>query len=82
MNYTREQLHAVYNYKVIKARNCFLTYRRLINPSIKFNWFVEDITRNLEQFVFDYEDGKRPMMIIAARHRHHCHRRSMGKVKR
>ena len=54
-SFTKDQLRAIYNYKVVKARNDFLTYRILINPKMKINWYVIDITKRLQQYVFDLE---------------------------
>ena len=69
-SFTKDQLRAIYNYKVIKARNDFLTYRILINPKMKINWYVIDITQRLQQFVIDLENGLRPMLIIQAPPQH------------
>jgi len=70
MKYTAEQLQAIYNFKVIKARNDFLQYRKLINPSLKINWFGIDLANKLQQFVFDLENCKKPMLIIEAPPQH------------
>lgn len=70
LQYTAEQLQAIYNYKVLKSRDCFLTYRMLINPKLKLNWYVIDLTKTLEQFVFDLEQGLRPYLIIQAPPQH------------
>ena len=69
-SFTKDQLRAIYNYKVVKARNDFLTYRILINPKMKINWYVIDITQRLQQYVFDLENGLRPMLIIQAPPQH------------
>lgn len=68
--YTRNQLVAIYNYKCIKAREDFLAYRKLINPKLKLNWYVIDISFKLQQFVFDLENSKKPMLIIQAPPQH------------
>lgn len=67
---TLSQLQAIYNYKVIRARNDFLTYRKLINPNLKINWFGVELANNLQQFVFDLESGLKPMLIIEAPPQH------------
>ena len=69
-SFTKDQLKAIYNYKVIRAREDFLMYRILINPKLKINWYVIDISYKLQQFVFDLEDGLKPMMIIQAPPQH------------
>ena len=69
-SFTKDQLKAIYNYKAIKAREDFLMYRMLINPKLKINWYVIDISYKLQQFVFDLEDGLKPMMIIQAPPQH------------
>jgi hypothetical protein len=45
-SFTKDQLKAIYNYKVVKAREDFLMYRMLINPKLKINWYVIDISYN------------------------------------
>lgn len=70
LNLTTEQLEAIYWYKVARARNSFLEYRKLINPSLKINWFVEELANNLERFVFDFEAGLKPMLIVEAPPQH------------
>ena len=67
---TALQLEAIYYYKVAKARNCFLTYRKLVNPTIKINWFVEELANELQKFVEDFEAGLKPMLIIEAPPQH------------
>ena len=69
-SFTKNQLLAIYNYKCIKAREDFLTYRILINPKLKINWYVIDISLKLQQFVFDLEAGLRPYLIIQAPPQH------------
>jgi hypothetical protein len=63
-------LEAIYNYKVVKARNDFLQYRKLINPKMKVNWFVEESAMELQQFYDDLVAGKKPMLIIEAPPQH------------
>lgn len=63
-------LEAIYNYKIIKARDCFLTYRKLINTSLKVNWFVEELCYKLQEFYEDLKAGKKPMLIIEAPPQH------------
>ena len=50
-SFTKNQLLAIYNYKCIKAREDFLTYRILINPKLKINWYVIDIISRKKQKV-------------------------------
>ena len=69
-SFTKNQLLAIYNYKCIKAREDFLTYRILINPKLKINWYVIDISLKLQQFVFDLENRNKPMLIIQAPPQH------------
>ena len=69
-SFTKDQLRAIYNYKVIKARNDFLTYKILINPKMKINWYVIDITLKLQQFALDLENGLRPYLIVQAPPQH------------
>lgn len=69
-SFTKDQLKAIYNYKVVKAREDFLTYRILINPKLKINWYVIDLTYKLQQFVFDLEAGLKPMLLIQAPPQH------------
>ena len=63
-------MEAIYNYKVVKARNDFLQYRKLINPRLKVNWFVEGLAEELQTFYDDLVAGKKPMLIIEAPPQH------------
>lgn len=69
-SFTKDQLKAIYNYRVVKARNDFLTYRILINPKLKFNWYVIDLTYKLQQFALELESGLKPKLIIQAPPQH------------
>jgi len=60
----------LYNYKVTLARDNFFQYRKLINPSIKINWFVQEIADKLQKFVIDLENGLKPMLVIEAPPQH------------
>lgn len=42
----------------------------MINPSIKINWFVEELALKLQQFVEELERGLKPMLIIEAPPQH------------
>ncbi|MBL3520293.1 phage terminase large subunit [Arcobacter lanthieri] len=69
-SFTKDQLKAIYNYRVVKARDDFLQYRILINPKLKFNWYVIDLTYKLQQFALELEAGLKPMLLIQAPPQH------------
>jgi predicted phage terminase large subunit-like protein len=52
------------------SRDDFLQYRRLINPRLKINWFVEELAQELQQFYDDLVAGLKPMLIIEAPPQH------------
>jgi len=70
MNYTAEQLEAIFNYKVALARDDFSTFRKLLNPKLKTNWFLEDMSNHLQKFYDDLMSGKKPKLIIQAPPQH------------
>lgn len=67
---TKAQLHALYRYRCAQARDDFLLYRRLINPKLKVNWFVVDISQHLQNFALALERGEKPKLVIQAPPQH------------
>ena len=67
---TKKQIDARINYKIRIARESFFEYRRQMNPKLKINWFVEDISIQLQRFYDDLVAGKKPMLIIEAPPQH------------
>ena len=67
---TAAQLQAIYDYKVLLARDSFLHYRKLMNPKLKMNWFTKELAIGLQQFYEDLKAGKKPMLIIEAPPQH------------
>ncbi|ETR72943.1 MAG: chaperone and heat shock protein 70 [Candidatus Magnetoglobus multicellularis str. Araruama] len=48
-----------------KARKNFWAYRRYIRGrEFLYNWFIVDMTRNLQQFYIDYKRGLKPIYIF------------------
>jgi predicted phage terminase large subunit-like protein len=56
--------------QVRRARDCFLTYRKMINPKSKWGWFQEEVATELQVFFDDMVAGKRPKLVIQAPPQH------------
>lgn len=56
--------------QIRKARDCFLTYRKLVNPKSKWGWFQEEVATELQVFFNDMAAGKRPKLVIQAPPQH------------
>jgi hypothetical protein len=46
------------------CRHSFKAYRQAVHPNLKWNWAVEEITKELQQFYEAFEEGKRPKLAI------------------
>lgn len=56
--------------QIRKARTCFLTYRQLINPKMKFGWWQCEIAAELQSFYERMIAGGRPKLVIEAPPQH------------
>lgn len=56
--------------QVRRARDCFLTYRKMINPKSKWGWFQGEVAAELQAFFGDMVAGKRPKLVIQAPPQH------------
>jgi len=53
-----------------KARRCFWTFRTRINKKLKVGWWQLEVAAELQQFLKDLVDGKKPILIIQAPPQH------------
>jgi predicted phage terminase large subunit-like protein len=53
-----------------RAKDDFLTFRRVINPKAIIGWFFLDVTKHLQEFYKDLISKKRPKLIIQAPPQH------------
>jgi predicted phage terminase large subunit-like protein len=53
-----------------QARNDFSAFRRMIRPSMLWNWWTDEVARELQQFRADLIAGKRPILAIQAPPQH------------
>lgn len=54
-----------------RARASLYHYRQYISGfKLKTGWFVEEVSKAIEQFYRDYTDGKRPILVIQAPPQH------------
>jgi hypothetical protein len=53
-----------------QARGSFADFRRLMRPDMRWNWWMEELARQLQQFYDDLVAGKRPKMAIEAPPQH------------
>jgi len=71
MNLTEADIDALETWWIEKSRVNFLAYRKFINAgNFKCNWFVEDLSRQLQQFYVDFVSGKRPILILSTPPQH------------
>lgn len=70
MGSNREFLELVKEQQRRKARTDFATFRKIINPKLKWGWWQYKITAELQQFYEDLADGLRPMLVIQAPPQH------------
>jgi predicted phage terminase large subunit-like protein len=66
----RRKLELILEARYRKARDCFLTFRRLMNPKAKWGWWQIEIAQLLEQFEADLMAGRRPKLVIQAPPQH------------
>lgn len=66
----RERFELELELHIRKARTCFKTYRRLINPKMKSGWFQDEICSALQTFFDDFVSGIRPKLVIEAPPQH------------
>jgi hypothetical protein len=47
-----------------EARNYFHAFRRRVRPDLKWGWWIEYVSFELDRFVKDFEAGKRPKLVL------------------
>jgi predicted phage terminase large subunit-like protein len=63
--YTSAELDVIENFWIEKSQKNFMAFRMYMRAGgFVYNWFIEDLTRQLQQFWVDYKAGKRPILII------------------
>lgn len=68
---TIEDIEMLEKDAIFKAQRDFYSYRQYISDfKLKTGWFVREISNAIEQFYYDYEDGKRPILVIQAPPQH------------
>lgn len=65
-----ERLELIKEAQCRKARTCFLTFRQIINPKMKWGWWQREITAHLQKFYDDLAAGERPKLVIEAPPQH------------
>lgn len=65
-----EKLELLKEARFRKARTCFLTFRRTVNPKAKWGWWQIEVAGVLQQFFEDLKAGKRPKLVIQAPPQH------------
>ena len=68
--YTGEDAELFLGVLYQQARDNFSVFRRLIRPTMQWNWWTEEIARDLQQFRADLIAGKRPILAIQAPPQH------------
>lgn len=68
--FTADDLDILDRIVAAKARGCFWTYRRYMNPGMKVGWWQQEIARELQQFSEAFFAGTRPALAIQAPPQH------------
>lgn len=66
----RERLELMKEAQYRKARTCFLTYRQIMSPKMKWGWWQLEITAHLQKFYDELHAGLRPKLVIQAPPQH------------
>ena len=53
-----------------QARNDFTVFRRMIRPTMLWNWWTDEVARELQQFHSDLIAGSRPVLALQAPPQH------------
>jgi predicted phage terminase large subunit-like protein len=65
MNLTTADIDTIEDWWIEKSRVNFFAYRRYMREGdFVYNWFIEDLCKQLHQFYKDFVDGKRPVLLI------------------
>lgn len=70
MGSNREKLALLKEARIRKARICFLTFRKTINPKAKWGWWQEEVAAELQSFFDAMARGERPKLVIQAPPQH------------
>jgi hypothetical protein len=62
--YNSNQIPVIKTNEAREARYSFKVFRQTVRPDMKWNWMVEDITKELQMFYNAFEKGKRPKLAI------------------
>lgn len=66
----RQKFELILEARYRKARDCFLTFRRVMNPKAKWGWWQIEVAQVLQQFEADLLAGRRPKLVIQAPPQH------------
>lgn len=66
----RERLEIIIEIQSRKARTDFMTFRKIVNPGMKWGWWQYEITAHLQRFYDDWYSGMRPKLVIEAPPQH------------
>lgn len=67
---TAADLELYEDYYAAEARTSLLAFRRFMDPTLIVNWWVREISEELEQFYYNILEGIRPKLIIQAPPQH------------
>lgn len=64
ITYSENDIELIEKYYYLCAAEDFYTFRRLLSPKDKINWFYRELIAHLQQFFVDFQAGKKPKLII------------------
>lgn len=68
---TSADIDALEQWWVEKSRKNFFAYRRFMrNDKLKYNWFIEDLCKELQKFYIKLINGQRPILVISTPPQH------------
>jgi len=69
--YGKQDIELLERWWVEKARKNFFAYRQFIRcANFKHNWFIAAFSKELQQFYYDYTQGRRPILVISVPPQH------------
>jgi predicted phage terminase large subunit-like protein len=70
LRWPSEKVEAILIREAERARKSFAAYRRMMRPTMKWNWFTQALSDALQEFYQDMVDGKRPKLAVMSPPQH------------
>jgi predicted phage terminase large subunit-like protein len=70
VQYLKSDLNLLEQIAIAQARQSFWAFRQYINPKMIKGWWQKEIAYALQQFYYDLQSDKKPMLVITAPPQH------------